>query len=191
VQWGVSVEAPFYPPRRKGEPFELMIEEHEIAKYVSYDETSPTLLRWVRREETNWANKCFNWKYAGKVAGDSPNKDYARVKIGKQKFTIHRIVHVLCIGPIPKGLNVDHKDRDKHNNHPTNLRLATSSQNAGNRKNYKSKDLPKGVSKAGNKYRATITHNGAQIHLGCHVSPELAQQAYRDKAIKLRGEYAA
>lgn len=40
----------------------------------------------------------------------------------------HRIVYSHFCGVIPVGLTINHKDGDKHNNHPNNLELATRSE---------------------------------------------------------------
>src|ERR1017187_6263997 len=42
-------------------------------------------------------------------------------------------LHVLLLGKAPKGLTWDHIDRDKLNNHRSNLRAVTSQRNAQNR----------------------------------------------------------
>lgn len=41
----------------------------------------------------------------------------------------HRLVAETFIGRIPKGLEVNHKDGDKHNNNPINLEYMTRSEN--------------------------------------------------------------
>lgn len=47
---------------------------------------------------------------------------------------IHKLVAECWLGDKPDGLQVDHIDRDTHNNHYTNLRYATHSEQMKNRK---------------------------------------------------------
>lgn len=41
----------------------------------------------------------------------------------------HRVVWESLHGPIPDGLQINHKDLNKQNNHPSNLELATGTEN--------------------------------------------------------------
>lgn len=62
---------------------------------------------------------------------------YYKLSIGKCKYDYvrgHRIVWEAFNGKIPANLEIDHKDRNKHNNKLSNLRLVTHSQNCLNRK---------------------------------------------------------
>jgi hypothetical protein len=45
---------------------------------------------------------------------------------------VHRLVYEAFKGEIPEGLEIDHIDRNKHNNSPDNLRLVTRSENLRN-----------------------------------------------------------
>lgn len=55
----------------------------------------------------------------------------ASVQINRKTttFLVHRLVAEAFIGPIPDGLEVNHKDSNKANNHPENLEYVTRSEN--------------------------------------------------------------
>lgn len=46
---------------------------------------------------------------------------------------VHRLVYEAFKGEIPEELEIDHIDRNKHNNNPDNLRLVTRAENLSNR----------------------------------------------------------
>lgn len=50
-----------------------------------------------------------------------------------RRLMIHKLVAEAWLGPIPEGLEVDHIDRNSHNNHYTNLRYVTHSDQMKNR----------------------------------------------------------
>ena len=47
----------------------------------------------------------------------------------KQWYNLHRMVWTMFRGPIPYGLQLDHLDFDKSNNHIANLELVTQHEN--------------------------------------------------------------
>lgn len=51
---------------------------------------------------------------------------------------VHKLVYEAFKGEIPKGLEIDHIDRNKHNNNPDNLRLVNRVENVMNRNNSES-----------------------------------------------------
>lgn len=81
-----------------------------------------------------WAGRFLGKKVDGYVR-DHGYSVITQNNKGKQ-FAIgyHRAVYQLVWGPIPKGYEIDHIDRNKLNNHPLNLRVVTRSQNNQNRK---------------------------------------------------------
>lgn len=60
------------------------------------------------------------------INGRGPDSKTVRVMI-------HRAVAEAWLGPCPEGLQVDHIDRNPHNNHYTNLRYVTHSEQMKNR----------------------------------------------------------
>ncbi len=103
---------------------------------------------------------------------------------GKQtRVRIHRMLAKLFIAnPEDKQL-VDHIDQNTLNNDLTNLRWVTARENGQNLKQKKGRFI--GVSKMGNKYRASIKFYNENIHLGTFDTPELAAIAYNKRAEEL------
>lgn len=79
----------------------------------TYDETSPSCLRWaVNRSQMK----------AGDVAGSLKPDGYWKVRDGGHPRGCHIVVWELHHGPT-RGFEVDHKDGNQSNNRITNLRL--------------------------------------------------------------------
>ena len=106
--------------------------------------------------------------------------------------TINIYMHRFIINP-PDGLVVDHVNRNPLDNRRCNLRLATRSQNQGNRKmqkNNKSGYHGVNYSKMMGKWRAEIKTYDKRRHLGFYGNIEDAAKAYDDAAIEYFGEFA-
>ena len=63
------------------------------------------------------------------LTGDLVKGGYHRVNIRGSHMLVHRIVARTFIGPIPDGLEVNHKDGNKSNNRADNLEFVTPSEN--------------------------------------------------------------
>jgi hypothetical protein len=117
---------------------------------------------------------------------------YACRKIGpkgaKQMIRMHRFIM-----SAPEGMHVDHINHDRLDNRSQNLRVATPSENQGNRRlNKNSTTGYKGVHffPDRNKYVATIRHNYKTHCLGYYETPEQAARAYNAAALERFGEFA-
>jgi hypothetical protein len=106
----------------------------------------------------------------------------------KTTIRMHRVI----MGD-PDGFQIDHIDGDGLNNRKSNLRLATRSENARNRRiNKNSTSGLKGASwvESRKRWRAEIRADGKQIHLGYFNTPEAAHAAYVAASEKMHGEFA-
>ncbi len=105
---------------------------------------------------------------------------------------VHVVEFAAFNGPLPRGMTVDHRDRNETNNDIGNLRLATNQQNAANSKLSTANTSGfKGVSQtASGKWQAQIFVDGKSRYLGSFDNPEQASLAYRREAEAEFGEFA-
>lgn len=133
---------------------------------------------WVEDEYQLWTVKDKNNRYVG-ASRDG------------EKARLHR----LLLNP-PKGLDVDHKNHDGLDNRRHNLRVATRSQNQGNRRINKAgcSSQYRGVYReCPGKWRAQIGGGGltdTRVRLGTFTSEEAAARAYDKAALERWGEFA-
>ena len=128
----------------------------------------------------------------GEVVGCRVRTGYIRARVHRANYVVHRLVWGWVTGSDPGALEVDHRDRVRHNNRFWNLRLSTqpqNRQNAATRAHSQSKTkgaqrLPSG------KYRARITCSGEVYRLGTYLTAEEAGAAYAEAAKRLHGEFA-
>lgn len=101
------------------------------------------------------------------------------------KFILSRI-----ITKAPKGMKVDHANRDTMDNRRVNLRICTHAENMCNRRARGGTGLPKGVKRSGAKFTAYITVQGVRTYLGTYQTAEAASRAYSSVALAVHGEFA-
>ena len=101
-------------------------------------------------------------------------------KIGKKIIKLHRFL----MGD-PPGLVVDHWDGNRLNNRKSNLRVCTTRENnmniglmGRNRSGYRGVSF----SKTNRKWRATISLDRKQLHLGYFDHPDVASAVYEEAA---------
>lgn len=127
----------------------------------------------------------------GKVAGTLAN-GYTSIILDGKKYSAHRLVWLYVYGRWPID-QIDHVDGDRSNNRFSNLREADHQKNEANKPLRKDNSSGfKGVQfhPQTGKWRARITFNKVQLHLGLFTSPEAAHAAYVIAAKKYFGEFA-
>lgn len=175
--------------------------------YLTYNPENGELI-WRPREASMFKEKCkgvnphasWNARFANKVAGKKAGlnkmglKNSPMVCVHYIEVQTSYIVWMMHGNPWPpEGLEIDHKDGDRWNNRIENLRLATRSQNEGNKGGYRNSKIgQKGVylDRRRQKYMAEIMVNRVRKRLGAYLTIEEAANAYAKAAIELRGEFA-
>lgn len=100
-----------------------------MQEYFVIDNESYTGLSW-RKDYFSRSGKKY---MAGNPAGTvSKEKDYYRVGLFGETYSVHRIIMVLS-GHSVDGFVVDHLDGNHHNNSVENLRVVTQKQNLQNK----------------------------------------------------------
>ena len=114
---------------------------------------------------------------------------------GKQSTKkIHRLVASAFLENQENKKNVDHIDRCKTNNHLSNLRFATDSENQQNKSfqsNNKSGVIGVSWYKSSKKWSVHIQLNGVQKHLGYFINIEDAKTARSNAEIQYFKDFRA
>lgn len=107
-------------------------------------------------------NKVDRYKAkAGEISGSPDTKGHIRVGFKGRHIAAHHISFLVKTGNPPRSdMQIDHKDRNKKNNNPDNLREVTTLQNQLNKS--KSKNNKSGVKgvyfcKKSNKWRVSLS----------------------------------
>jgi hypothetical protein len=142
----------------------------------------------------------FRWRVkrgraaAGDVAGSVSAYGYTVIKIDGRPYFAHRLAWLWANGSFPTS-DIDHINGVRTDNRPSNLRLATRSQNIANSRlsNRNSSGL-KGVRcdarAKKRKWTARIVVNRKEIYLGSFTNAETAHAAYCAAARENFGSFA-
>lgn len=109
------------------------------------------------------------------------------------RFRMHNVIWEWHNGPIPEGFTVDHANHASLDNCPSNLRLATKSQqiqNQGLRSDNNSGYRGVSWNKKCSKWQAYISIDKKRIHIGYFDDPIDAALAYDAAAKIYHGEFA-
>lgn len=126
---------------------------------------------------------CWLWTGTGDRGG------YGQLKIKGQTRMAHRLVYELLVGPIPKGLQLDHRCYVRKCVNPDHLNPVTTKQNMENHSGLLKNNTSgyRGVSwcKANGKWLAQVVHEGRKHHVGYHATAALAGEAAKQKRNEL------
>lgn len=116
---------------------------------------------------------------------------YKKFRFGGKLYYVHRVVYSLFNGQIPKGMNIDHINRNKADNRIENLRLVSVQQNSINTGRHKdNRSGIKNVSwhEAAKKWNVRLRRKGINVvNVFCEdlELAELVAQEAEDKFSKL------
>ena len=160
-----------------------MLEYREALKLFRYDyETGVLYWRWR-------VNSRVPKTLEAGAQRKSNSEGYLNVSVNGRDYAVHRIVMLMCYGFYGEGLEVDHINHVRNDNHLVNLRFVTHGENMRNKSvSSKSTTGVTGVdfSKAHKKYRARITVNWELIHLGYFETLEEAAAARAEANLKFK-----
>lgn len=137
-----------------------------------------------------WKKDTYRKHTVGKEAGSS-NGRYLQVKLLGKKYMVHRVVFALHHGYMPEF--IDHINGNTIDNRIENLREASAAQNNHNRSvSARNKSGVKGVSFCNQmkKWKAQITLQYKQMHLGYFEMLSDAEAAVKTMREKLHGNFA-
>ena len=128
---------------------------------------------------------------AGTKAGSILNSGYCSIVFNGTRYQAHRLVYLLHHGYLPQY--IDHIDGNRLNNFIANLRPATKSQNALNKRlDKKNTSGYRNVywHKAYKKWRVSLMVARKTIHIGSFDDLELAGLVATEARKKYHGEFA-
>ena len=152
-----------------------------------------TVNEWFRYENGRlfWKKVPYrcNHLWGQPVGGTSSNRGYSMVNVGaisnRVPVALHRVIWTMFNDTPPKGMHIDHINRDNTDNRIENLRCVTPSQNGLN--SSLSKNNTSGVTGVrfqprGKKWTARVMVNRKEVHLGSFETFEEARAA-REAAV--------
>jgi hypothetical protein len=133
----------------------------------------------------------WNSRFAGKQTGSIRKTGYMTVMINNKNYAFHRIIYFMSCGEQPP--HIDHIDNDPLNNKASNLRGATASQNACNKR--KPKHNTSGVkgltwSKKHNRWHASVFFEGRRKYVGMFKEISEATAALQKRREELHKDFA-
>jgi hypothetical protein len=135
----------------------------------------------MSHEERFWSyvdktDTCWNWTGTRTAA--------SRGGYGKfiDDVLAHRFSYELHVGPIPRGMSIDHRCHNTGCVNPAHLRPVTAKENGENRKGASKRNKTSGVrgvhwDATRNKWQVTVGHHGHSYYGGRYASLDEAEEA--------------
>jgi hypothetical protein len=127
----------------------------------------------------------------GDQAGGRHNKGYVQIKIDGHSYLAHRLAWLYMTGEWPP-YTVDHENRNRSDNHWSNLRPANMKDQNGNQSPHRNNTSGyRGVTwnKFHQKWQAQLQISKNKRHLGYFIDKEQAYNFVRLAAIQYFGEF--
>lgn len=141
----------------------------DIQKFFQYNPVDGLMYRKKHRQKDLIGTPVIRPTTAG----------YMRVIMLGREYYVHRLAWIVCHGPIPDGMEIDHIDRNPSNNRIKNLRLASRSQNEANASMDKRNTSGfRGVHKHGPSWRVQTKFGGKIIRVGRFKSRKQASDFF-------------
>jgi Drexlerviridae HNH endonuclease len=146
----------------------FMLSKPEVLKEVLYYKDGKLL--W--NIQTNSRSK------VGTEAGMLDKDGYRKIFFKKKNYRRSRLVWIYHHGSILDGLQIDHINKIRDDDHIENLRLVTARDNSRHKTNHSKyghgvKLMPNG------KFQGRVFSDGAYVHLGTYNTVEEAREAVR------------
>ena len=160
---------------------EVKIDEDIWKKVEDFSTYSVSNTGKVRNDKTNRILKPF------KVDNSKDNENYFRVDLSSKgnicRIRLHRLIAKTYLDDYSEDLFVDHIDRNRLNNHISNLRMVDIYKNNRNRSKIPGKtSIYKGVcyNKKSHKWNVFIGYDNKKNYLGQFDDEKDAAKAYND-----------
>ena len=120
-------------------------------------------------------------KLKGKILNLTLDGRYYRVRVGKKKKLVHKLIAEAFLGHVSNGMEtvVDHKNNISTDNNLANLQLISQRQNCSKDKSGTSKHVGVCWDRVNNKWKSAIRINGNKKHLGRFTDELEAAKAYQ------------
>lgn len=128
-------------------------------------------------EKVDKSGDCWTW------TGSMKSNGYGNIGVHGKALYAHRVSYELHVGPIPRGLLIDHLCHNRACIRPEHLRAVTMKQNQEHRSGARS-DSKSGVrgvhwSASNKKWRVSVHHNGTPVLGGYFTDLDEAGEAAR------------